>query len=466
MKAEGTYDSIRELTSNFEKIEKVFSGFDVKQIYIKELSSNDNSKNQLYLASHITDLSFIPTGSPQASQTLSKKKSKPGNNIKFQFPVNFTWVDSQGERYSAPNAKLIYYPQYPEVRFSGYLKGSSVSMSTWMDRYKQGTSPGRFLILGVSGEGKVYGYLSTPGSAISNELAQTNLMETSSVLKRLAPAYYAGTDSKSILLEKLRNIHQMGWVDSQKLTKNGPEPYKAINGGGLTLESLLGVLPNGNAEPDFLDWEIKQFNVTGFPESGTKPTTLMTPAPDGGFYFEKRVEKFVRCFGYPDKSGIADRYNFGGKHVFGKDCTATGLTLSLSGFDFVNQKLADVNGDISLLSEDGQIAASWSYVKMMDHWKKKHSKAAYIPSMRKTIDGQHKYLYGSTIKLGTETDFDRFLYAIVSEAVFYDPGIKVEDASSSKPKTKERHQFRVNHKNIGSLYENYETVELAEFKYN
>ena len=41
-----------------------------------------------------------------------------------------------------------------------------------------------------------------------------------------------------------------------------------------------------------------------------------------------------------------------------------------------------------------------------------------------------------------------------------DPGIKLENASTDKPKHKKRSQFRVASKNIAALYETVETVEV------
>jgi MvaI/BcnI restriction endonuclease family len=44
-------------------------------------------------------------------------------------------------------------------------------------------------------------------------------------------------------------------------------------------------------------------------------------------------------------------------------------------------------------------------------------------------------------------------------AVYYDPGIKLEHASTD-PEVKRRSQFRVASKNIAALYESVEAVEV------
>lgn len=50
--------------------------------------------------------------------------------------------------------------------------------------------------------------------------------------------------------------------------------------------------------------------------------------------------------------------------------------------------------------------------------------------------------------------------AMASGAVYYDPGIKLEQASTAKPTHKKRSQFRVASKNIAALYETVEVVEV------
>ncbi|MBI3413735.1 MAG: MvaI/BcnI restriction endonuclease family protein, partial [Verrucomicrobia bacterium] len=50
--------------------------------------------------------------------------------------------------------------------------------------------------------------------------------------------------------------------------------------------------------------------------------------------------------------------------------------------------------------------------------------------------------------------------ALACGAVYYDPGIKLEQASSAKPAAKKRSQFRVASKHIAALYETVEVVEV------
>ena len=460
--SEGTYDSHLSKNISLENITKLFSDFGISNIYVKKLAPNDNSKNQPYFGAHLTDLPFIPTGDLVTSDTTSKKTSDKKRQIKYQASLDLVWINADGAFYPASNAKLIYYPQYPEVRFSGFLKGSEVKLSEWMSPQKQGRSHGRWLMMGVGPDKRVYTYLVTPECSLSKELENTNLVEVTSVFGQVDNSKTGVTNTRIALLEKLLEINDMGWISGQRLKSDGaPISYKAANGGGYTLESLLRIIPNGTSEPDYLGWEVKQFGVKRFPRIGAKPTTLMTPEPNGGYYRLHGASDFVRAFGYPDRKGVPDRMNFGGRHLAGKECSATNLTMNIEGFDFVNSLITDAKGAITLTDEKNVVAASWGFSKIMDHWKRKHSQAVYVPCvMRASQSGGREYSYGSNVELGIGTTFEMFLSAIIEGKVYYDPGIKLENASSKNSKIKARSQFRVNHSNISSLYKALEFIDL------
>lgn len=459
---QGTYDTALARTINLDKVTRLLQDAGSSRIFFKKLAPNDNSKNQPYFGSHLTDLSFIPTGDTIASNSESNKTSDPRRRIKYQVPVNLIWVDPEGHQYPAPNAKLIYYPQYPEVRFSGFLKGSRARIGRWLSPERQGRSESRWLILGVADDKSVYAYLVTPEHNLSRELEDADYISISSVFRELDLSHSIPEKStRELLLERLLGIHRMGWIPGQKMSPRMiREPYHAANGGGYTLEAMLGISPNGIAEPDYLGWEVKQFGVLRYPKVGVKPTTLMTPEPDGGYYVTAGVIDFVKNFGYEDKSGKIDRMNFGGKHVVGKRQALTKLTMQLVGFDHESSSISNAQGAIVLFDSAGNDIASWTFSKLMDHWKRKHSQAVYIPCMRRAYSGIYEYHYGKDIELGVGTDFETFLAAMYVGSVFYDPGIKAELVTSSRPKAKRRSQFRVNHKHLPSLYKVFELINL------
>lgn len=458
----GTYDSQINKEVELETIKLIFKDRDVTKLYVKKLSPNDNSKNQPYLGGDLTELAFIPTDEVEPSISLSKKKIKKDSKVKFLAGLDLEWVTAEGHTFPAPQAKLIYYPQYPEVRLSGFLKGSKVDISKWMQPDKQGRSEGRWLILGVGKNKKIYAYLATPESNLANELAQMTLTKVSSVLSEIElDRNRLIRSTKATLIETLLNIHSQGWISSRKLNSDLTHSnYSAQNGGGYTLEALLNISPNGFSEPDYMGWEVKQFGITRFPNSGAKPTTLMTPEPNGGIYVDNGPIEFVRAYGYPDKLGREDRYNFGGKHLVESMHNLTGLTMRLVGFDKDSSSISDATGVIALFDARDRIVASWSFAKLIDHWKRKHSQAVYIPCLarKNPLTGLKDYHFGSRLELGEGTNFELFLASMQAGNVFYDPGIKLEGASSLSPKIKRRSQFRINHKNINELYKDYEIL--------
>ena len=122
------FDSEKSLTLSLDRLISIYQDHNVDRVIFKLLSPNDNSKNQPYLAGHFTDIGFIPTKELIASPSVSKKTRDPKRQIKFTANLDYSWLSADGIPYTAPTAKLIYYPQFPEVRLSGFLKGCPIDM--------------------------------------------------------------------------------------------------------------------------------------------------------------------------------------------------------------------------------------------------------------------------------------------------------------------------------------------------
>ena len=268
------------------------------------------------------------------------------------------------------------------------------------------------------------------------------------------------SDSRFRLISELGRIHRLGWIDSKQLDSHGRlKPCNAPQCGGFTLEAEFGIPKNSTSEPDFLGWEIKQHKVSSFSHPVSNASiTLMTPEPTGGFYKEHGVEAFVRTFGYLDKNDIPDRMNFGGNYRVGIRHPGTRLTLMLEGYDFDKGIIRDAKGAVNLVSDSGVVAASWAFGGLVEHWSRKHMKAVYVPSQCR--DEPHRqYCYGNKVRLAQRTNPMKLIKAMVAGAVFYDPGIKLENIST-KPVSKRRSQFRIASKNIAALYETVEEVAV------
>ncbi|ORJ61637.1 hypothetical protein B5V00_06165 [Geothermobacter hydrogeniphilus] len=422
-----------------------------RTIICKVLAANDNRKQQIYLGGNFTAINLLP---------FREIRPDPDKSHILKAGLDFWWLSEDGSSHPAPKAQLILYSQYPEVRFSGFLARCPNAPSEMMDESLR--LSGRILFMGIRQDGKIVGYLCHPESELAKEFRTLKGLSQQGVFIELGLDEESGQE-EIVLLTELRRIYMMGWIRSKRLGSKGQLlPCEAPQCGGYTLEAELGIIPNGVSEPDFHGYEVKQHNVTSFDRIDVGVLTLMTPQPTGGYYKEKGVEAFVRRFGYPDMTGRAgreDRLNFGGIHRAGVRHSRTGLTLSLIGFDPVEGKIHDATGGIALLSSTGEEAAIWHYADIMKHWNRKHAKAAYVPSIkRKTPD--LCYQYGSVVRIGEGTDFLLYLKAMNEGQVYYDPGIKLENAST-KPKAKHRSQFRMKSAHLPSLYHRMRKIDLS-----
>ena len=426
------------------------------RFYAKRLAPNDNKKNQIYLGANFSSLNVLP------HHPIARDDSSKAGSLRYRekAKVCFYWVDEAGLS-RAPNAQLILYPRYTEVRLSSLLVGSQRAPSELIGSRAEG----RILFLGICNDGRILGFATPADHPASAELRTTTGLVSVGVFLDLTPLREGKVDPRSSLVRALRTVHLKNWIACQKIGPSGhPEPYgNAQNGGGYTLEAELGVAPNGFALPDFLGWEVKQFAVRDFINYRAKNVvTLMTPEPTGGYYKEKGVQAFLREFGYPDKKGRPDRINFGGTYYSGRDFHKdTRVALRILGFDAIAQKITDLDGCVALIDSKDRVAASWDIRGLMKHWNTKHALAVYVPSMHRKPPPE--YRYGARVQLCEETDFLLFLSALAKGWIYYDPAIKIEGESTAKPKIKPRSQFRAAQPRVASLYRRSKNIDLLTY---
>jgi len=423
------------------------------QILIKSLANNDNSKQQIYLGGNFEVVRAIPSGDVYSDGMSSKGPI-------FKAPLKMFWIDVNGETAEAPNAQLILYPKYPEVRMSGFLKGCKkdseivprelMQPPTKEQRAERGDR-NRFLILGIVPGKEIYVYCSDWQSELStylsSELEEGRFESVSSVLYRFDSQ--TTESSKSKLLKKLYEVYESGEIESCRLDKDGNTiPYKAQNGAGYTLEAQFDITPNGCSDPDFMDWELKVHSKSA--------VTLMTPEPNIGSYLDSLYD-FLKNYG-SQRDG--ERLDFTGKHVVGKLNEKSSLTMRLEGFDPETDDIVDPEGGLFLRDDAGNLAAGWKFDKLITHWKNKHSNTCFVASEKMQSDKIY-YKFGPKITLGIGTDLDKFLKALYTSTIYYDPGINMK-LVEGKWKPKKRNQFRVSWKNISALYSKLEQYDLSD----
>lgn len=246
---------------SLEALLRLMRGKGVSRLFYKRLAANDNSKNQIYLGSDLSLVNVLPSGELTAQTSLSKKRGAAGKQrLKARLPLK--WLGADGNVHAAPNSQLILYPQFPEVRMSGFLAGSTVQVGDWFDPYKKGRQLGRTLALGVGNDGFIYAYLALPGSLVSREIEVAKSLGSFGALKEISLTHKSDIEQ---LLSELCRIHQLGWINSKRLdSKRNVLPCNSPHCGGYTLEAELGITPNGFSDPDYLGWEVKSFSVENF----------------------------------------------------------------------------------------------------------------------------------------------------------------------------------------------------------
>ncbi|TAE41568.1 MAG: MvaI/BcnI restriction endonuclease family protein [Runella slithyformis] len=432
---------------NLQNLQKLFIDNGCRKIYVKKLSPNDNSKNQVYLGGSFEVLNIFPVFD------IKTEEAGDWNKERFKALIHFSWVGNDGNIYAAPNSQLILYPKYPEVRFSGFLSKCQNPPSDLMTE----RIADRLLFLSVTNNGLALGYVAAPESTLAQEFDNLEIKEQQGVFKVIELPENINT--KERLIAELRRIHLLNWIDSKSLTKNGLVPCTTPQCGGYTLEAELGIARNGLAAPDFLGWEIKNLGVKNLKKTDSAVITLFTPEPTHGIYKTEGAETFLRTYGYADKLGREDRINFGGIHKAQVIHHQTKLQIHLVGFDAVSGKIRNTDGRIALLDSEGHEAAAWSFASLLLHWNTKHNQACYVPSISDKVNGL-RYKYDDEVILGLGTDFQLFLQQMALGNIYYDPAIKMERASTQKPEIKKRSQFRITARYLKNIYKDCQVVSL------
>lgn len=418
------YETIQELRD-------AFSRHGVSIIYVKELAPNqDNDKNQIYLGKgHNAVTNVLPAEYSVRAKSASRRKrySDPTKAI-IEGRLQFSWLDRAGNLHRAPQAKLIEYFQYPEVRLSGFLQGCSWAPLA-LRREKQDAFGKRILLFGVSPDVGVVGLVVTEAEdpivlnwPILPVFPAAPLLASISISAK--PIIRSAVD---LLCDELRTIFSAGWHEGRRLRPDGTiVPFKANQVGGYTLEALLGVPSNSDKKPDKHGHEVKAFSRSTI--------SIMTPAPDGGEQGRLPFVRFMDQFGWPSKTKSDGTIVFNGKHIVGRTNPSTNATLVIDGYDPKTHTVTDaINCRIALRRGTVDLA-TWSLAHLASSWSKKHAAAVYVPFViEKAAEGStlKRMKYGPYFWLTSGTDVMMLIKAVSLGLVFYDPGDEI--TGSGKP---------------------------------
>ena len=424
------------------------------EVLIKNLSPNDNTKNQIYLGPDFSNVAKIPTGLITLKRGTSQKP-KSGKPI-YQALINFFWISPDGVM-AAPHCKLIYYPQYPEVRLSGFLRGCSRAPNYLLSENSlRGREEGRILTLGISSsDNSVYGAVFSKEHRIVDEI-NSERTENYGVLKVLMidkglPNFtkHPDYDSKTELLERLCRISSKGAIAGWNLKSDGRVlETNAPNAGGLTLEAELGIPENPDNRPDFKGWEVKSTSVK------SSEISMISGQPDGGLIIDD-FEKFMIVYTDEiDKGKYKERYYTGRLRV-GDEMK--------KGRQLIHERKL---GFLRVVDENDHVLAEWSHEYLLNYWKKKHENGVHIGVKRQDkvteLGKRALFTFYPDVEVGSGSTFGLFLNQIDDGNISYDPACWIRQyPNSGKPKKKQRNNLRIRKKAYRNLYHNFELINTC-----
>jgi len=449
--------------SSIDELKGLFRAHGVSTVYVKHLSlKQDNEKNQIYLGGGLDGVrnlfpATIKARSP--SESTRKRKSQFGKP-KLETQIDLAWVRLNGDVHPAPNARIIDYFQYPEVRMSGFLKGCDFAPDALRRRH-QAEYGQRILTLGTSPDGQVIGLVLTErDDPVVRDFPELPVLLAASVFRVLVIDGRSGAAPIDLLKAELAHVISNGWHASRilKAGSAAPKPFKGDQGGGYTLEALLGIPANAKKAPDKYGFEIKSYR--------NSPVSLMTPAPDGGFQGDNSFREFMDRYGRPGEKGDGSQ-RFTGRHRCGKVNDRTGMILRVAGYNPVSDSFDEDTKNVAVElvhAATEELIAAWSLEHLANSWNRKHASAVYVRNKKKKapagFEYDASYAYEPTVIVGQGTDVWRLLRAIAVGTVFYDPG----DSIYADGKAKVRPQWRINasrlSKAIEPLYDSVEEITL------
>lgn len=443
--------------TSLAELQSLLRGQGVRTAYVKHLAPKQgNEKNQIYLGrglDGVTNLFPARIEVRSASTSLAKRKSSAGKP-KLEALIDMAWLGANGDRYNAPNTRIIDYFQYPEVRMSGFLAGCDAGPDA-LRRSMLGDLGSRILVMGTAGDGKVLGLVLTErADPLVASFPELPLAGPRGVLQVLSVDGQAGVAPAEMLRLEISAIVSGGWHSSRINRGGNIVPFTGNQGGGYTLEALLGVAANGNKAPDRHGFEIKSY-------SGSR-ISLMTPTPDRGFQGDHTFREFMERYGRAAVKADGSR-RFTGLHKCGVINAKSGLGMRVAGYDETSDSFGDAaEVAVELFHhETGEVAAAWSLEKLANCWNAKHANALYLTFEKRDGEGGGaEYRYSSRWLQGKGTDVWRLLRAIARGIVFYDPA----DTIYADNKTKVRPQWRLNSAQLesamGLLYAETSTVTV------
>lgn len=460
---------------------KILSDIGAKEAILKLLPKNANDKNQLYLASDfgVVHDTFEVTLSERGAGSSKKKRARKGERMITEAALDkFSWLRSDGVLVQTKGVKAIIYPQYPEARLSGFQAVDGTMPSCLSVEFtKANPEAKRLLVLAAKEGGECIGIIFwqlTP--ELEAEIKSLPGHKRASACKHLV--LESPETSARKVLEVMRPFMGRPLPGSRLDSLGNTLAFTGTQVCGYTLEHALNISSNANKDGDLFGVELKTHT--------SLKLTLFTPEPDFGLYAETFPD-FMRKFGYQDSDGD---WRLTGVHRAGILCAKSGLTLMVSEhrLNELGEWILDEQGrkkhfpydpstplsaktdavQVVLLDNDHNVAAGWSFGRLMNNWGVKHGEVIYVPASKvqnsdaEQFNRGHEFsvTFDRTVMVCRKTSAERLLKAINDGIVFLDPAPKLH--ATDPAKNKRRSQWRLNniHRDAKALYESVEFIKL------
>jgi hypothetical protein len=400
---------------------------------MKRLAANDNSKNQVYLGGDENALRELSVDLSGAALTAST----------YQIDQPTIWMDDDGQLARAPGTKVIFYPQYPEARMSGFARGVPAGFGGRDLLVRR--EFGRVLLVGLTATGWLI-WVGAPSTSEIDAL-ETRELHGTPFNELIAPWAPTPDEIWDELLSRAADLAAGPPLPSVKMLSSGElvaTKPSSPHASGYALEAALGIPANATPGPDYKNLvELKTF-------AGSR-ISLMTPEPTGGLYATPGSGKanFMYRWGLERADG---KWRFNGQHRLNEPKSSNPLTLRVQGWSEESPGKYDLDAHLRLQDDAGFVAASWLLKDMNAKWLRKHDQALYVQYARV---GQGFQLTGKAFECHG-TDFRLFMLALRAGAVIFDPGHSMVPGGKFDP----RSQWRTTKSSLLALYDEVRDVDL------
>lgn len=274
-----------------------------------------------------------------------------GQDHKVIIPANFVYTDG-----CVKTTASLYRPQTkqgdPRIWFSGLTRYCQPDNLLGVIVYRR-----ELYVLNLSSM-ELFCSLSNPLTAAGRLMQQISLELNRNSME---------------LLARLREIHRRGFV---------PTVTHGDTGVGMTLESLLGLPPNCNRNPDYNGIELKSSRMserTAIPNR----VNLFTQVPDWKISKYNAIGILMK-FGYV-KEGRQQLY-----------CTVSNKPNPQGLFFEVNSD-EDILENIATIGGNREDVAKWSLLKLRTELAKKHNETFWIKATSSFVNGREYFRYDHVI---------------------------------------------------------------------